>query len=63
MLVEGEGIYECPEQNDKFVVGPGQVIYIPVGCPHTFVPLADCKSVSLLTKPWDQCAEPITSYP
>jgi len=63
MLVEGEGIYLCPEQNDKFVVGPGQVIYIPANCPHTFVPLTDCKSVSLLTKTWDQCDEPITSYP
>ena len=63
MLVEGEGIYLCPEQDDKLVVGPGQVIYIPVNCPHTFIPLTDCKSVSLLTKPWDECDEPITSYP
>jgi mannose-6-phosphate isomerase-like protein (cupin superfamily) len=63
MLVEGEGIYNCPAQNEKIVVGPGQMIYIPIGCPHTFIPVTDCKSVSLLTKPWNECREPITRYP
>ena len=50
-------------QNEKIVVGPGQMIYIPIGCPHTFIPVTDCKSVSLLTKPWNECHEPITRYP
>ena len=64
MLVEGEGIY-LEQLTDgttkKIVIGPGQTIYIPKLTPHTFVPLIDCKSVSLLTKRWDHCAEPITS--
>lgn len=63
MLVEGEGIYDCPAQNERIVIGPGQVIHMPVGCPHTFIPLTDCKSVSCLTKPWHECSEPITGYP
>ena len=45
----------------KIVMGPGQAIYIPSGTPHTFVPLTDCKSISLLTKRWDHCLEPITA--
>lgn len=66
MLVEGEGIYLCPQPDgteNKIVVGPGQTIFVPVGCPHTFVPLSDCKSVSMLTKAWNDCDEPITRYP
>ena len=64
LLVEGEGIY-LEKINDttnrKIVVGPGQAIYIPKLTPHTFVPLTDCKSVSLLTKRWDHSLEPITT--
>ena len=64
MLVDGEGIYleKINETNTrKIVMGPGQAIYIPSGTPHTFVPLTDCKSISLLTKRWDHCLEPITA--
>jgi mannose-6-phosphate isomerase-like protein (cupin superfamily) len=63
MLVEGEGVYDCPMQNEKIVIGPGQVIYMPKGHAHTFIPITDCKAVSLLTKPWNECNEPITVYP
>ena len=63
MLVEGEGVY-LERINEtttrKIVMGPGQTIHIPSLTPHTFVPLTDCKSVSLLTKRWDHCLEPIT---
>jgi oxalate decarboxylase/phosphoglucose isomerase-like protein (cupin superfamily) len=63
MLVHGEGIYLEPLEDGttrKIVMAPGFVVYIPVNTPHTFVPLSDCKSVSFLTKRWDDCATPIT---
>jgi mannose-6-phosphate isomerase-like protein (cupin superfamily) len=63
MLVEGEGIYLellDDETIRKIVIGPGQTIYLPRLTPHTFIPVTDCKSVSLLTKRWDHCEEPIT---
>lgn len=63
MLVHGEGIYLEPLDDGttrKIVMAPGFVVYIPVGTPHTFVPLSDCKSVSFLTKQWDHCTIPIT---
>jgi dTDP-4-dehydrorhamnose 3,5-epimerase-like enzyme len=63
MLVDGEGLYlEKLEDGSihKHVIGPGQTIYIPSFTNHTFVPLKDCKSVSFLTKKWNDCDEPIT---
>jgi oxalate decarboxylase/phosphoglucose isomerase-like protein (cupin superfamily) len=63
MLVHGEGIYLEPLEDGttrKIVMAPGFVVYIPANTAHTFVPLSDCKSVSFLTKRWDDCANPIT---
>lgn len=63
MLTHGEGIYLEPLEDGvtrKIVMAPGQTIYIPVGVPHTFVPLTDCKAVSFLTKQWNHCETPIT---
>lgn len=63
LITEGSGVYLCPLSDGttkKILVGPGQAIHIPKNCPHTFFPLTDCKAVSMLTKPWDQCLEPIT---
>lgn len=65
VMVHGEGIYLEPLDDGsirKIVVGAGHAIYIPIGTPHTFVPLTDCKSVSMLTRCWDNCQEPITRY-
>lgn len=63
MLIHGEGIY-IERLNDgsdrKIVMGAGQVIYIPMFTPHTFIPLTDCKSVSFLTKKWNDTKKPIT---
>ena len=42
-------------------MGAGQTIYLPKLTPHTFVPLTDCKSISLLTQQWNHCQEPITT--
>jgi len=63
MLVHGEGVYL--EQLDdgtvrKIVMGTGYTVYIPAHTPHTFFPLTDCKSVSFLTKRWNDTVEPIT---
>jgi uncharacterized RmlC-like cupin family protein len=63
MLVNGEGVYlEQLEDGTvrKIVMGAGQTIYVPAFTPHTFFPLTDCKAVSLLTKQWDDCTNPIT---
>lgn len=63
LLTHGEGIYLEPLEDGsvrKIIIGAGQAIYIPVGTPHTFVPLTDCKAVSLLTKQWNSCQTPIT---
>ena len=63
MLVQGEGIYleRIEDGTDrKIVMGAGQTINIPRLTPHTFVPLTDCKSVSLLTKRWNDSIKPIT---
>jgi len=63
MLTEGEGVYieTLPDgSHKKTLIGPGQCVYIPANTYHTFFPVTACKSVSLLTKRWDHCKEPIT---
>jgi dTDP-4-dehydrorhamnose 3,5-epimerase-like enzyme len=63
MLVHGEGVYlEQLEDSTvrKIVMGTGYTVYIPAYTPHTFFPLTDCKSVSFLTKRWNDSKEPIT---
>ena len=65
MLIHGEGLYIEPLENGtnrKIIMAPGQTVYIPKNTPHTFVPLTDCKSISMLTKKWDSCQNPITPY-
>jgi len=63
MLVDGEWIYTeylYDRGTRKIVMGTGQTIYIPRLTPHSFVAISDCKSVSFLTKKWNDCAKPIT---
>jgi len=63
LIVVGEGVYvETLEDGSKrkIVVGPGVTIYIPAFTTHTFHPISDCKAVSLLTKKWDDCVNPVT---
>lgn len=64
VLTHGEGLYVellADGNTKKIIIGAGQSIYIPAYTPHTFIPLTDCKSVSMLTKKWNECIEPITS--
>jgi mannose-6-phosphate isomerase-like protein (cupin superfamily) len=62
MFVEGEGVYTELTDGKELVtpVSAGDCIYLPMHVPHTFYPTADCKMIALITKRWDNCAEPIT---
>jgi len=65
MMVQGEGIYYEPLEDGnerKIIIGAGQTIYIPKYTPHTFWPLTECKSVSMLTAKWNDFEDPITPY-
>ena len=37
----------------------GSCIYIPANTYHVFMAITDCESVSFITKPWDDCKNPI----
>jgi mannose-6-phosphate isomerase-like protein (cupin superfamily) len=62
MFVDGEGVYTELSDTGELVtpVSSGDCIYIPMGVPHTFYPTADCKMIAMITKRWNDCAEPIT---
>ena len=62
MFVEGEGVYtELTDGNELVTpVSAGECIYLPKNVPHTFYPAADCKMIAMITKRWNDCAEPIT---
>lgn len=62
MFVEGEGVYTEVTLGQEFItpVSAGDCVYLPMYVPHTFYPTADCKMVAMITKKWDDCAEPIT---
>ena len=62
LFTEGEGVYveTLDDGTDKYItIWPGVCIYIPSGVYHTFYAVTLMKSVSLLTKPWDSCKNPI----
>jgi mannose-6-phosphate isomerase-like protein (cupin superfamily) len=62
LFTEGEGVYieQLDDGTDRFItIGPGVCVYIPSGVYHTFNAITLMKSVSLLTKPWDSCENPI----
>jgi oxalate decarboxylase/phosphoglucose isomerase-like protein (cupin superfamily) len=64
LMVHGEGVYVEYLPNgstSKIIVGPGVCIHIPTYASHTFYPITDCKAISLLTKKWDDCTNPVTS--
>jgi mannose-6-phosphate isomerase-like protein (cupin superfamily) len=62
MFVEGEGVYTELTDGKELVtpVSAGECIYLPKNVPHTFYPAADCKMIAMITKRWNDCAEPIT---
>jgi mannose-6-phosphate isomerase-like protein (cupin superfamily) len=63
MIVAGEGVEVEKDINsgkeEKFYMAKGSCIYIPANTYHVFMAITDCESVSFLTKPWDDCENPI----
>ena len=61
LLVSGQGaIIEKGEKEDHFLrMSKGMCVYIPRNTSHVFLATTDCESVSFLTKPWNDCENPI----
>ena len=61
LLVSGQGaIIEKGDKEDHFLrMSKGMCVYIPRNTSHVFLATTDCESVSFLTKPWNDCEEPI----
>ena len=64
MFVEGNGVYLELRDDGTEVPTPvasGDCVYLPKNIAHTFIPMADCKMVAMITKKWNDCDEPITT--
>ncbi len=63
-VTSGHGVYfELDEDTRKkklYKMGPGDCIFFPIGCVHTFVAISDVTMIAGLTKRWDDCKDPIT---
>ena len=63
LLVDGQGVEVEKDMNNEqeyFVpMSKGTCIFIPRNTYHVFLAIEDCQSVSFLTKPWDDCDQPI----
>jgi mannose-6-phosphate isomerase-like protein (cupin superfamily) len=63
MIVSGEGVEVEKNvhtgEEEKFYMSKGSCIFIPANTYHVFMAITDCESVSFLTKPWDDCKNPI----
>ena len=61
LLVSGQGaIIEKGDKEDHFLrMSKGMCVYIPRNTSHVFLATTDCESVSFLTKPWNDCKNPI----
>jgi mannose-6-phosphate isomerase-like protein (cupin superfamily) len=63
LLVEGTGVeveIDTKTGKEQFInMSKGTCIYVPKNTDHVFLAITDCQSVSFLTKPWDECEQPI----
>jgi cupin superfamily acireductone dioxygenase involved in methionine salvage len=62
LFTSGEGVYieTLADGSERFItVGPGVVLHIPKGVYHSFNAITEMKSVTMLTKAWDDCNNPI----
>ena len=63
LLVSGEGVEiekNLKTKKEKFhYLSKGECVFIPNNTYHVFLAITDCQSVSFLTKPWDECKDPI----
>lgn len=65
MMIQGEGVYVVTGVDgtqESIPVGAGECLYLPANVPHTLYPITDCKMIAMITKRWNDCAEPITRF-
>jgi len=63
MIISGFGVYVSYDQDGKIVETPvsgGEMFKVPKGTPHVVYAIETLRCVSMLTKRWNDCAEPIT---
>ena len=62
LFVSGGGVYVELDSDRELsdTVSTGDCLYIPMNVAHVFYPTADTQMISLLTKKWNDCKEPIT---
>ena len=63
LITSGNGVVVTKaDENGKqefIYMGKGDCVYIPQGTFHVFYAITDCTKVSLLTKKWNDCKNPI----
>ncbi|MCD4795146.1 MAG: cupin domain-containing protein [Bacteroidales bacterium] len=63
LIVEGSGIavtLDSPDNTERIIhVSKGTCIRTPPGVTHTVYAITNLTAVAMLTKPWDDCKEPI----
>lgn len=62
LFTSGEGIYveTLEDGSERFItVGPGVALHIPQGTYHSFHAITEMTAVTMLTKIWNDCDQPI----
>ena len=63
LIIEGQLLLTTEDKNTKgicnLLVGSGMCFRTPIGVSHSFHAMTTSKCISMLTKPWDQCENPI----
>jgi quercetin dioxygenase-like cupin family protein len=63
LITSGHGTYlglESDGCESVHKVAAGDCVHFPSGTPHTLYAITDMRMVALLTKRWNDCAEPLT---
>jgi len=63
MLIDGFGVKVTPDPKTKKTlvrhIGGGTCIRVPKNTSHAFHAITEAKAISMLTKNWDDCEDPI----
>lgn len=63
LLVSGEGVLVSKDSSDSeeefLYLSRGQSTHTPRGVSHVFIAITDCTLITMLTKKWTDCKEPI----
>lgn len=63
LIVDGQGIVvtrDGPGQKERIIhVSKGSCVRTPIGISHTIYAITPLTVIALLTKPWDECENPI----